>query len=227
MLWSIDQLSEPRRIILHALKRDAASTIAELSSQLKMTREAVRQHLLQLEHEGWITGRTRREPVSGGGRPSVHYSLTAEGENLFPKQYPALTVEVLDTVMEQLGAEAFKQVLSTMTEARIREWEPRLRGLDLTQRMKALKEVYSENDAFMDTDISDGHFRLIEHNCPFFHIASRRPVLCSVTVSLLTRLLGYRVVREERFQNGDGRCVFRVLADQPVDTRSYAFELEN
>lgn len=73
---------------------------------------------------------------------------------------------------------------------------------------------------------SGDRLSLIEHNCPFFNVAKRRPVLCSVTVSMLTRLLGYRVVREERFQNGDGRCVFRVLLDQPIDDSSFKFALE-
>ena len=59
-------------------------------------------------------------------------------------------------------------------------------------------------------------YRVIERNCPYLNAAMKRPALCSVTVNSLTRLLGVRVDREERFQNGDGRCVFRVYADEPV-----------
>ncbi|MEX2104462.1 MAG: DUF2231 domain-containing protein [Bacilli bacterium] len=129
-------------------------------------------------------------------------------------------------VVDQLGPEALKQILSIMAEARVREWEPRLRGLSMAGRMEALKEIYLEGDTFMDVDNSGDRLALIEHNCPFLNVAKRRPVLCSVTISMLTRLMGYRVVREERFQNGDGRCVFRVLLDQPIDESSYRFSLE-
>lgn len=223
---NIGQLSEPRQTILLVLKRDGPATIAELASRLAMTGEAVRQHLLQLEREGWIKRSTKRESGFGGGRPSMQYSLTPEGEHLFPKHYDALTVEVIDTIADQLGSDALLQILSTMTEVRVREWEPRLRGLSLEERLEALKEIYLADDAFMDVENSGDQLCLIERNCPFLNVAKQRPVLCSVTVSMLTRLLGYRVVREERFQNGDGRCVFRVLLDQPVDVNSFRFALE-
>ncbi len=135
-------------------------------------------------------------------------------------------MEVLDTIADQLGPEALKQILSIMTEARVLEWEPRLRGLSMAKRVEALKEIYIESDPYMDVEKSGDRLTLIEHNCPFLNVAKRRPVLCSVTISMLTRLLGYRVVREERFQNGDGRCVFRVLLDEPIDESTYKFSLE-
>ena len=51
---------------------------------------------------------------------------------------------------------------------------------------------------------------------PFLNVATERPAVCSVSVSLLSQLLGVEVVREERFQDGDGRCVFRVYEDRPI-----------
>jgi predicted ArsR family transcriptional regulator len=223
---NIEHLSEVRQTIVLALKRNGPATIAELAMRLEMTGEAIRQHLLQLESDGWIDKHVNRSQGNGGGRPSMYYSVTSEGEHLFPKNYDSLTVEVLDTIVEQLGTEAINQILTTMTEARVREWEPRLRGLSLAERVEALKHIYSSDDTFMDVENSGGRLRLIEHNCPFLNVAKRRPVLCSVTVSVLTRLLGYRVIREERFQDGDGHCAFRVLLDEPLDDQSLVFAIE-
>jgi predicted ArsR family transcriptional regulator len=227
MNLDVNQLSETRQIILHAIKREGAATIAQLASQLAMTSEAVRQHLIQLENEGWIKQHIKRESGAGGGRPSKQYTLTPEGEHLFPKHYDALTLELLDTVSGQLGSEAVTQILSTMTDARVREWEPRLQGLTLNERLEALKEVYLDDDPYMEVENSGDQLSLIERNCPFLNVAKERPILCNVTVNMLTRLLGYRVIREERFQNGDGRCVFRVKLDQPVDENTFRFELED
>ena len=224
---SIEQLSETRQMILRALKRNGPATIAELASLLEMTREAIRQHLLQLENEGWIGRYLKRDSGNGGGRPSTCYSLTFEGDHLFPKYYDSLTVEVLDTVANQLGPEALTQVLSRMTEARVQEWEKRLQGLNFDERIEALKGIYQEDDSFMELEHSGDRLSLIERNCPFLNVAKRRPVLCSVTVSTLTRLLGYRVIREERFQNGDGRCVFRILLNEPIKEDSIDFILES
>lgn len=222
----IEYLSETRRSILLSLKQSGTATIAELASRLAMTGEAVRQHLLHLENEGWIEKKMIRDPNSVGGRPSMSYSITTEGEHLFPKHYDALTMEVLDTVVAQLGPSAINEILATMTEARVREWEPRLQGLSLIERVEALKQIYIAGDTFMEMENGGDHISLIEHNCPFLNIAKRRPVLCSVTVSVLSRLLGYRVVREQRFQDGDGRCVFRVKLDEPIDPHSFRFEFE-
>jgi predicted ArsR family transcriptional regulator len=226
MSLNVEQLSETRRTILFALKHNGAATIAELASRLEMTGEAIRQHLLQLEGERWVEKHTKRDSSNGGGRPSMYYSITSKGEHLFPKHYDSLTVEVMDTIAEQLGAEALNKILATMTDARVREWEPRLQGLNLAERVEALKGIYLADDTFMGVEHSGDRLRLIEHNCPFLNVAKRRPALCSVTVSTLSRLLGYRVVREERFQDGDGRCAFRVLLDQPMDDDSFTFALE-
>jgi predicted ArsR family transcriptional regulator len=73
----------------------------------------------------------------------------------------------------------------------------------------------------------EGGYRLIERNCPFINTAMNRPSLCSVSVNALTKVLGVRVAREEKFQNGDGRCVFRVYADEPVDATTMEFRLES
>lgn len=222
----IHQFSEARQFILTDIKRNGHATIAELSSRMEMTREAVRQHLSQLEHEGWIQRRSKKGRNSGGGRPTLYYSLTTAGEHLFPKHYDALTMEVIDTVSAHLGPDALKQVLASMTEARVREWEPRLAGMSLTERVEALKQVYLKDDAFMEVVQTEDKLSLVENNCPFLNVAQERPVLCSVTVSLLTQLLGHQVVREERFQNGDNRCVFSIKLDQPIDKDTYSFTLE-
>ncbi|MDR4949766.1 hypothetical protein [Neobacillus cucumis] len=98
-----------------------------------------------------------------------------------------------------------------------------MRGLSFTERVAALKDIYMENDSFIEIEQHGEKILLIERNCPFANVAMKPPALCSVTVNFLTMLLGFRVVRKETFQNGDGRCVFSILTNKPVDTRSYSF----
>ena len=50
---------------------------------LEISSEAVRQHLLQLEKDGWIT---RFSENNGIGRPVLYYRLTKAGEHLFRKK---------------------------------------------------------------------------------------------------------------------------------------------
>jgi predicted ArsR family transcriptional regulator len=225
---TVEQLPDSRRAILLKLKREGSATIAQLAGDLALTGEAVRQQLLQLQRDGWIEPKIGRGADRGrSGRPATSYILTPAGDHLFPKQYDGLNVAMIDAITEELGEDAARRVLSRVAKDKVAATEPALRGLSLADRMSALKNWYLHDDPYMDVEeVSDG-FRLVERNCPFINTAMSRPSLCSVSVNALTSLLGVRVAREEKFQNGDGRCVFHVYADDPVDATTATFRFES
>ncbi|MFD2617244.1 helix-turn-helix transcriptional regulator [Terrilactibacillus laevilacticus] len=223
---NVNSFPETKREILKILKESGSASIAMLQSKLDMTGEALRQHLLQLRQEGFVERKSKKSKDPAGGRPAKQYYLTLEGEHLFPKNYDQLTMEIIDTVADNLGQDALLKILETMTKTRVKKWEPQLQELDINERVEALKGLYLQDDVFMEIEESENAISLIEHNCPFLNVATKRPALCSVTISTLTQLLGYKVERTKRFQNGDGRCVFRISLDQPVDVDSYHFTLE-
>lgn len=216
--------SDVRQDILGCLKRDPGATMGSLAEVLDISTEAVRQHLVVLEKEGWV--HRQRKPSDGVGRPPVGFYLTAAGEHLFPKHYDDLAAELVETIALDLGEDAVRRILSALTDKRVQRWMPRLQGKSLRERMEALTDIYLADDPFMTVDADGKSLRLVEQNCPFLNVAHEHPVLCSVTVCSLTRLLGYRVVREQTFQDGDGRCVFRVLLDEPIDPETFTFEFE-
>jgi len=202
------------------------ATIAQLAAELDVTGEAVRQQLLQLHREGWVESSVeRRTDRARTGRPATTYRLSAAGDHLFPKHYDALAVAVIDAISDEFGAEAAVRVLARVSDDRVQAVAPSLRDLTLQQRVEALKNWYLADDPYMDVERTGDDFRLVERNCPFYNTAMRRPALCSVSVNALARLLGVRVAREEKFQNGDGRCVFRVYSGEAVDENA-PFELE-
>ena len=210
------------------MKRQGPATIAQLADELQLTGEAVRQQLLQLQREGWIEAKIARSPDRGRtGRPATSYNLTEAGDHLFPKNYDLLNVAMLDAVASELGPEGAKRVFRRVTDERVATTEATLRGMTLEQRVEVLKNLYFEGDPYMEAEeVSDG-FVLIERNCPYLNTAMRRPAFCSISVNALARLLGVRVAREEKFQNGAGRCVFHVYANEPIDSANYEFRLES
>jgi predicted ArsR family transcriptional regulator len=225
---TVDQLPDSRRAILLALKRQGPATIAQLADELQLTGEAVRQQLLQLQREGWIEAKVTRSGERGRtGRPATSYSLTEAGDHLFPKHYDALNVAMMDAVSEELGPDALKRILERIANDKVGVTEPVLRTLPLGARMQALKDWYLKDDPHMELEQVEDGFRLIERNCPFINTAMNRPSLCSVSVNALTKVLGFRVAREEKFQNGDGRCIFRVYANEPIDSAKWEFRLES
>ncbi len=227
-ILTLNHLPDSRRAVITALKRHGAATIAQLAADLALTGEAVRQQLLQLQREGWVDASVDRDSVRGRtGRPATRYRLTEAGDHLFPKHYDALAVAVIDAIGEELGDEAALRVLARVANDKVNALAPLVENRSLEERLAVYKNWYLENDPYMDVEILDGDVRLIERNCPFYNTAMRRPALCSVSVNALTRLLGVRVAREEKFQNGDGRCVFRGYANEPIDPNAWSFTLES
>jgi predicted ArsR family transcriptional regulator len=119
------------------------------------------------------------------------------------------------------------RVLNKVANDKVAMLEPPLRDLPLSERVKTLKHWYLAEDPYMSVEPDGDDYRLIERNCPFYNTAMRRPILCNISVNALSRLLGVRVHREERFQNGDGRCVFRIHTNEPVEAGSAPFTLES
>jgi predicted ArsR family transcriptional regulator len=219
-------LPEARRDLLRHIKRHGSMHAGQLAKELDITREAARQQLKLLEQEGWITRVVEQTPLHAG-RPPIRYMLTSAGDHLFPKRYDDLSLTLVDAVAEQLGADALRKLLTALTDQQVKQWESKLVGKSLIERIRALKGIYFQGDPHISVEKDRRGYLLVEHNCPYLNLAMQRPRLCSVTVSTLTRLLGVRVIREKRFQDGDQRCAFRVLADQPVDTQNFHFAFEN
>jgi len=87
------------------------------------------------------------------------------------------------------------------------------------------KDLYSEHDPYTEVTRTDDGPILVENNCPYHAVAMARPALCSLTVSVLSRLLGYQVKRECSFQKGDGCCTFKVQQNKPIEI-GFRFALE-
>ncbi len=220
----LEALPEARQVILRAIKQAGGASAGTLAKTLGLTREASRQQLLVLQQQGLVS--SQRQAPQGAGRPTLLFSLTNDGEHLFPKHYDQMTVLLLDTVADEMGQTQLIHLLGAVTDRQVKQWQSSLTGLTLKQKLLALKDFYFENDPYTQVVEDDEGLWLIEQNCPFLNLAMERPALCSVTVSTLTRLLGVEVKREKRFQSGDGHCAFHIFADRPID-ETFRFRLED
>src|SRR2546428_6274438 len=86
--------------ILLELKRAQPLTAKDLAEKLRVSPNAIRHHLKELEAEQLIAyGREQR----GVGAPTYAYRLSAEGEALFPRQYERALTDVLERLDQQAG----------------------------------------------------------------------------------------------------------------------------
>lgn len=223
-----ESISNVQQQILTVIKQEGETTNAIIAQRLSVSYEAVRQQLRQLEAAQLITSRKDQPDTQQAGRPTRAYTLSATGEHLFTKGYDELAIVLIDTLATALDADALAQVLASLTDKNVSQWTPYLQDKSLPEQVEKLKGIYLEDDAYMDVrqDEASGDFLLVERNCPYLNVALRRPTLCSVTSSTLSRLLGHVVTREKRFQDGDGCCVFRVHLDQPINSATFRFAFE-
>ena len=215
--------------ILNDLKLNGASVIGILARKFRVTVEAIRQQLAGMEKNGFVEREILRSGSPKAGRPRLTYKLTDAGEDIFPKNYPALSIALIDAVHKDYGNQGLINVLDSISESQVEKWTPLLSGKTMEQKLTLLKNMYQKGDAFTSVEKDGKDFLLVEKNCPYYQVAKHRPQLCSLTLNTLSRLLGYKVMREKKFQEGHGKCVFRVSRTQPFrrDSKYYLEESSN
>src|SRR3977135_3461646 len=110
-----------RGAILVELKRARGSTAKDLASNLKVSLNAVRHHLQEVEPAALSEYEGRHQGV---GAPAFVYRLTPTADALFPRRYEATLNELLDHVVEREGRAGAVSVL----EARYASLTRRLPG---------------------------------------------------------------------------------------------------
>ena len=208
---AVDLLPEARRALLSALKRAGRATIPQLAETLAISTEAVRQQLTSLQRQGWVISDCGPDDGDARvpGRPPAEYCLAPLADDLFPKSYAELAVTLFDELSDA------ERTLAAITDGTVNALRDSISPASVATDIEALRSIYYKEDPYADVERSDRGYRVIEGNCPYLQFASERPLFCSTTVSALRRLTNAEVVREERFQDRDGRCVFHIYMDAP------------
>src|SRR5260370_8253466 len=98
-----------RMEVLELLRRKGHASAETISSDLGVTANAVRQHLTNLERDGFVVSHPERRRR---GRPSLLFSLTERADSVFPKRYAQLASMVLQEVQEMGGPGALAAVFA-------------------------------------------------------------------------------------------------------------------
>ena len=129
----------PSERLLMTLKMQGAQTSAEVGRRHGITGEAARQQLLKLHEDGLVTEERRS---SGRGRPSTYWHLSEKGQARFPDTHAALTVDILRSISEVLGAEALERVIAEREATTLAHYLDALSGCTGTrERLEKLAEL--------------------------------------------------------------------------------------
>jgi DeoR family suf operon transcriptional repressor len=207
-----------RSELLIELKKAQPLTAKELGARFGLTANALRRHLKELEGAGLV--RYRRE-VRGVGGPRFAYSLSEEGEALFPRAHAATLVEALEFLREREGPEAVVAFFRQRWAGIITEAGLDLPSLAFADRVQLFAELLTSQgymaEAVADAPAAGGRepagsaMTLRKYNCALREVAERFPELCDAEVEFMERVLGARLDRRAHLLAGCNMCEYRVV----------------
>jgi len=169
---------------------------------------AVRRHLLSLADQ--VESATE---VAGVGRPSQIWRLSDAAQSRFPDTHAELTVALLDSIEQSLGAAALDQIIAVRLRSSTDKYRARLDGVStLAGRLKRLVDVRTEEGYMAHLEKQADGWLLVENHCPICAAATRCQGFCRNELELFRELLGpqARVERVEYLLQGGQRCAYSV-----------------
>ena len=195
-----------QRLLRQLLLSREGAGVEELCERLHVTHNAVRQHLTTLTVRGLVE---RTQPRSTGGRPQARYALTAEGRELFPRNYGAIAAALISQLHARLGENEIGALLQELgstvaaTQAPLQADGGEALARALAQRLDALG--YEAVPARHGDD-----WQVEAFNCVFHGLARQHPQVCKFDLAYMEQATGRRVHHMECIVRGGHVCRFKL-----------------
>ena len=196
--------------IVEELRRRKTASAQDLAQHFDLSPNAIRQQLVVLERDGLVVEKSVRR---GRTKPTYEFSLTSDGEKLFPQQYDKMLGAVLREVKEQFGDDGVSKVFDGIAKRTVAKAKARVNAPDTQGRVAQLAEVLREGGVVAEYSLIDGGYALYEHNCPYSEVVKDHPEVCSVIHHVLDETVGGQHVQTESIANGGKQCRIEVKAN--------------
>jgi predicted ArsR family transcriptional regulator len=212
MAHGLAQFGDTQQRLLRQLllARDGVG-VEELCERLRISHNAVRQHLTALTVRGLVE---RIQPRATGGRPQARYALTAEGRELFPRNYGAIAAALVSQLHARMGEAEVGAMLQELG-ATVAATQPLVQAdggealaRALAQRLDALG--YEAAPARHGDD-----WQVEAFNCVFHGLARQHPQICKFDLAYMEAATGRRVHHMECIVRGGQVCRFK-LGPEPA-----------
>jgi predicted ArsR family transcriptional regulator len=203
-----------RMEVLELLRRKGRSSAESIASDLGVTPNAVRQHLSNLEREGFVVSQPER---AGRGRPSLLFALTERADSVFPKRYGQLATMVLQEVQEMGGPDALDDIFARVAARHAEAIVHDLEGLDFEEKLRRVVAWIGRAGTLVEQTESPEGVKVTIHNCPFRNTALKFPQVCTITPQLISRLTGAAISQAESIHRRDPYCSFVVQRPSIAD----------
>ncbi|OPH54699.1 transcriptional regulator [Paenibacillus ferrarius] len=195
-----------RKVILSMLKTQGPLSVHDMSKQLGITEMAVRRHIHALEKDNLLETKLVRQAM---GRPTNVYTLAPLADELFPKKYMQLTIDLLDELLEGEGNEKIDRLFEGRQDKLQSRYASRMQDKSLEERVAELALIQNENGYMVDwSQVEEGEFVFSEHNCPITQVANVFQQACRCELALFQNLLDANVERTECLAKGGNKCLY-------------------
>jgi predicted ArsR family transcriptional regulator len=196
-----------RMEVLELLRRKGHASAETIASDLAVTPNAVRQHLTNLERDGFVISQPERR---ARGRPSLLFSLTERADSVFPKRYGQLATMVLQEVREMGGEDALDEIFARVAARHASVIEREIEGLDFDQKLSRVVTWIGRAGTLAEQTETEEGVKVTIHNCPFRNTALKFPQVCTITPHLMSQLLGTAISQADSIHRHDPYCSFVV-----------------
>lgn len=212
MQWLDTLVGGTRARILRLLRR-SRSTIADLAEAVGISGNAVRGHVSSLQADGLVD--PAGTAPSTGGKPAHLYDLSRRGEELFPKAYAPVLIELVRTLEERDGREPTLELLRRVGARAARGIE--LRGDSVDARVEAAADALRSLGGDVTVARGPGRWEIRGFGCPLAAVVLDEPDTCQLARGLVAHVTGMPV-RECCDRSGTrARCAFHVSEGSPSD----------
>jgi len=197
-----------RDAILYKLRSQGRMQISVIAHQLGLTEMAIRRHLHELANLGYVEVISIKQAM---GRPLHAYELTEKAEELFPRNYQLLTVDLLSELDDDPDT---SQLIDKMFQGRKRKllqrYSAAMQGKSLAEKVQELAHIQVAGGYMAEASQDEQYFYIEEYNCPIKGVADRYYQACQCELELFQELLDAPVERLECLAKGGVKCNYRI-----------------
>ena len=209
--------SSTRDEILYMLKVQKRLTVTEMAKQLGITEMAVRRHLHTLDRDQYVESVLERQAM---GRPMNIYQLSQKGEELYPRNYKNMALDLLVDVEELGGKKMVDQIFENRQTRLKKTYEQRLGNKSFAEKVSELANIQNENGYMVELDKKeDGAYHLKEFNCPISDVAKDFNKACECELQLFRELLDTDYIKAEScLAAGDDYCNYVIKSTEKKES---------
>lgn len=196
-----------QRLLRQLLMASEGATVESLCEQLRISHNAVRQHLSALIARDVVE---RGQSRPSGGRPVACYRLTEAGRALFPRNYGTIATALLAQLQDRLGDTGMEQMLRDLGRSLGNQEVAPPAGMPAEEVVQTLAQKL---DALGYEAVAARHgeeWQVEAFNCVFHALAQQHPQVCKFDLSYMEAATGRRVHHMECIVRGGHVCRFRL-----------------